>query len=201
MPKPLFNWTPEFYDRLSGRYDNLARIFFSMGEKGKRRLRQNIPAGNILDIACGSGRLLADSFRVDLTCFGVDSSWGMLNQTRRKSPRIDLVQASFNALPFASECFTTVVETNAVSGVEHDVGQVLSEMKRVCRLGGEIRIADYAKAPKVSAWHRLMEWFGELFGDYAHDYAVILRSLGFEITVEHLGFDGMYQYVCARRIR
>lgn len=201
MPTPLFHWSPEFYDRLSRNYDRFARIFFSIGEKGKHRVSQNLAAGGILDIACGSGRLLADSFRVDRTCFGVDTSRGMLNETRRKVPRVHLVQASFDALPFVAESFATVVETNAVSGVETNVGQVLSEMGRVCRLGGEIRIGDYAKAPKLSAWHRLMEWFGELFGDYAHDYAVILRSMGFEISVEYLGLDGMYQYVRARRVR
>ncbi len=201
MVKPLINWTPEFYDRLSKKYDLFARIFFSMGEKGKAKVVSNLRIGNVLDIACGSGGLLRDAVEAGARPFGSDTSWGMLAETRSKVPHADLVQASFYALPFAKDAFDTVVETNAVSGAEIDSDRVLGEMVRVCKYKGEIRIGDYAKAPKESRWLRLVEWFGRLFGDYPHDYVTYFRLQGFETQVENLGFDGMYQYVRAEKSR
>jgi len=200
-PKPLRKaWTPKFYARLSKNYDLLARIFFLMGEKGKEKVLIDLRIVNILDIACGSGGLLRDSVEVGARAFGSDTSWGMLSETRAKAPSANLVQASFCELPFAAGVFDTVVETNAVSGVEIESDTVLSEMLRVCRGGGEIRIGDYAKAPKESTWRRFMEWIGVLFGDYPHDYAAYFREQGLETEVEYLGFDGMYQYVKAKKV-
>ncbi len=199
MAKPLIKWTPNFYDRLARNYDLLSRIFFAMGEKGKAKVISKLRIGSVLDIACGSGGLLQDAVEVGARAFGSDTSWGMLTETRSKVPSADLVQASFYELPFAEGTFGTVVETNAVSGVEIDSETVLSEMVRVCKPGGEIRIGDYAKAPKDNLWHRFMEWIGILFGDYPHDYVAYFRSQGFETEVEYLGFDGMYQYVRAEK--
>ena len=189
MVKPLINWTPKFYDRISKKYDLLSRLFFSMGERGKEKVISNLRIGNVLDVACGSGA----------PAFGSDTSWGMLTETRAKVPSAKLVQASFYELPFVDGAFDTVVETNAVSGAEIASDKVLTEMVRVCVSGGEIRIGDYAKGPKDNLWHRFMRWIGILFGDYAHDYVAYFRALGFETEVEYLGFDGMYQYVRAEK--
>ncbi len=199
MVKPLINWTPKFYDRLSKKYDFLARIFFPLGEKGKAKVIEDLRIGSVLDIACGSGGLLQDAVEAGARPFGSDTSWGMLTETRAKVPSADLVQASFYALPFAEAAFDTVVETNAVSGVEIAAEKVLSEMVRVCQYGGQIHIGDYAKAPRENLWLRIVEWFGVLFGDYPHDYVTYFRLQGFDTEVEYLGFDGMYQYVRAEK--
>jgi len=199
VAKSLIDWTPKFYDRLSKNYDLLARIFFPMGEKGKDKVLVDLHGGSILDIACGSGGLLRDSVQAGARPFGSDNSWGMLAETRKKVPSAILVQASFYALPFAGGVFDTVVETNAVSGVEIESETVLAEMIRICKLGGEIRVGDYARAPKENWWMRFMEWIGILFGDFPHDYVVYFRAQGLETDVEYLGFDGMYQYVKARK--
>lgn len=199
MVKPLIDWTPKFYDRISKKYDLLARIFFAMGERGKQKVSNNLRIGSVLDVACGSGGLLRNVVRVGAPAFGTDTSWGMLTETRAKAPSANLVLASFCELPFIEGAFDTVVETNAVSGVESAPEEVLSEMVRVCASGGEVRIGDYAKAPKDNLWHAFMRWIGILFGDYAHDYVAYFRALGFETEVEYLGFDGMYQYVRAEK--
>ncbi|MBC8504315.1 MAG: methyltransferase domain-containing protein [Chloroflexi bacterium] len=177
----------------------MARIFFPMGEKGKSRVLDKLRIGSILDIACGSGGLLRDAVEVGARPFGSDNSWGMLTETRKNAPSAALVQASFYELPFAESVFDTVVETNAVSGVHIESDSVLSEMVRVCKLGGEIRIGDYAKSPKENLWTRFMERIGILFGDYPHDYVTYFRARGFATEVEYLGFDGMYQYVSTEK--
>lgn len=88
-----------------------------------------------------------------------------------------------------------MVETNAVSGVRIDVRQVLSEMVRVCRDGGEVRIADWGKPARQRWKNRLLVEMGILIGGFPHDYASIFRELGYETTVEVLGVDGIYQFV------
>ena len=47
MVKPLINWTPKFYDRISKKYDLLSRLFFSMGERGKEKVISNLRIGNV----------------------------------------------------------------------------------------------------------------------------------------------------------
>ena len=195
-PEPLINWTPEFYDRLSKNYDIFARIFFSIGERGKSRVLDELCIGSVLDVACGSGALLAGVHGAGAKPYGSDTSWGMLVETKKKVPSAILVQANFYSLPFSEGVFDTVVETNAVSGMEIEPDAVLSEMVRVCKEGGEIRIGDYAQAPDENWWRKLMTWIGILFGDYPHDYLAFFRGLGYAAHVEYLGFDCMYQ--CAR---
>lgn len=193
--RPLINWTSNTYDRLSRHYDLFARVFFAIGEKGKRRIVNELRIGNILDVACGSGTLLAAAVEKGLQPFGTDLSWGMLMETRKKVPTAILVQASFYALPFSPGAFDTVIETNAVSGEDIVSDIVLLEMIRVCGSDGEVRIADYAKSPKDNLWIRFMAWIGVLFGDYPHDYVAAFHRLGFDPYVEYLGIDGMYQYI------
>jgi ubiquinone/menaquinone biosynthesis C-methylase UbiE len=196
MPKALPHWTPDFYSRWARYYDLFARLFISLGEKGKRKVTRNLCSGKILDVACGTGSLLEmAAHRAEVSLFGSDISWGMLNETRRKLPEAALVQASFFALPFKDGAFANVVETNAVSAVEFGVEVVITEMLRVCQQAGQVQIGDYARPPRQTLWRRFMAWVGEFFGDYPHDYASIFRELGYQPEIEHLGFDQMYQCV------
>jgi ubiquinone/menaquinone biosynthesis C-methylase UbiE len=197
MPKlkPIIKWTPALYDRLARQYDRFARLFFPIGETGRDRVVADLDSGRILDIACGTGTLLELSHRKGLECFAVDTSRGMLEETKKKVPAVHAVQASFYALPFADDQFDYVVETNAVSGADIDAIDVLREMRRVCISGGEIRIGDYAKARRENSWFRLMEKVGILVGDYPHDYEGTLNSMGLEPQVEELGWGGQYQFI------
>jgi ubiquinone/menaquinone biosynthesis C-methylase UbiE len=200
MPKlkPILKWTPAVYDRLSRHYDRFARWFFPIGETGREKVVADLDSGRILDIACGTGTLLEMAHQKGLRCFAVDTSRGMLKEARKKVPNVGAIQASFYALPFADDQFNYVVETNAVSGAEIDAVEVLREMRRVCAKGGEIRIGDYAKAPRDGFWYRLLEKVGILIGDYPHDYESLLVSMGLEPEVEELGWSGFYQYIKTR---
>jgi ubiquinone/menaquinone biosynthesis C-methylase UbiE len=197
MPKlkPLINWSPRLYDKLAENYDRFAAWFFPIGDLGRERVVSGLEPGAILDVACGTGTLLEKAQLEGLNCFGIDTSWGMLTETRRKVSNAKVVQASFYALPFAGESFYYVVETNAVSGADINPDQVLSEMLRVCKSGGEIRLGDYGKSNRKGFWYRLLEIIGILIGDYPHDYQEIFEFLGYEAVVENLGWGGSYQFI------
>ena len=191
----LINWTPEFYDSLSSRYDLLARFLFPIGEKGRSRVIENLKPGSILDVACGTGTLLQMAGESGRQCFGIDNSAGMLMQAQIKVPTAEFLRASFYQIPFEEATFDNVVETNAVSGVEIDVERVLKEMVRVCKADGQILIGDYAKAGKESWSLRALERIGQFIGDYAYDYATLFDRWGLAAECEELGWGGMYQFI------
>jgi ubiquinone/menaquinone biosynthesis C-methylase UbiE len=198
--RTLIRWTPALYDALSRHYDRLARWLFPIGDLGRQTVIAGLISGSMLDVACGTGTLLAEAHRNGLQCVGIDTSRGMLLEARKKVPSASLVQASFFALPFAESQFDYVVETNAVSGAEVDAGAVLDEMQRVCADHGEIRIGDYARAERKGLWLGLLETAMALFGDHPHDYRALLTSMGLSVEVEELGWGGMYQFVKGRRL-
>jgi ubiquinone/menaquinone biosynthesis C-methylase UbiE len=193
--KPLIDWSPSRYDRLAKNYDKYARWFFPIGDIGRERVISDLSEGYILDVACGTGTLLEKAHQRGLTCLGIDTSRGMLEETKKKVPQADLVQASFYALPFAKDQFDYVVETNAVSGADIDAQEVLSEMLRVCCPGGEIRLGDYGKSERKGFWYRILEYVGVLIGDYPHDYQALFGNMGYQAEVENLGWGGLYKFI------
>jgi len=88
-------WTTKTYDRLAKHYDALMRILFPIGERGCERIVERLASGTVLDVACGTGTLLAMAFRKGLKCYGLDLSEGMLKQTRCKVPAAEIERASY----------------------------------------------------------------------------------------------------------
>ena len=191
----VIRWTPRVYDRLARFYDIFARCFLPYGEKGRLRVVEGLSSGSIVDVGCGTGTLLAMASANGLECYGIDTSQGMLDQARSRVPNAEFKQASFYNIPYPDACFDYVVETNALSGVEIDVKQALSEMLRVCKVGGEIRIADGTEPPRRTWRHNLLERLWILTGDLPKDYVRIFGELGCKVAkVEVLGGSDMYQF-------
>jgi ubiquinone/menaquinone biosynthesis C-methylase UbiE len=191
----FIKWTPEFYSKLSKNYDVLAPLFLPMGEKAKKRVAEGLEAGSVLDIACGTGTLLALAQRKGLDCYGIDNSEGMISESKAKIPAGEFKLASFYDIPYPDDTFDYVVETNAVSGVAINAEKVIAEMIRVCKPGGTILMGDYCKAPNENAWKRFVALMGKFIGDYPHDFAAIFMDQGLEPRVEILGWGGMYQFI------
>jgi len=69
-------WTTRTFDRLAKYYDLFMRVFFPVGEKGRERIVERLSTGSVLDIACGTGTLLAMAHEKGLECYGIDLSQG-----------------------------------------------------------------------------------------------------------------------------
>ena len=82
--KPLIEWTPRFYDRISRPYDFLFLLFFPIGDRGRRKVIEGLERGKILDVACGTGSLLEMADAAGLGCLGIDLSKGMIHQAKQK---------------------------------------------------------------------------------------------------------------------
>ena len=176
-------------------YDRLSGAIFGINKRGYMRVALDLPVGKVLDVACGSGRLLAQmDKRAQSTRVGLDLSLNMLKQVRKRCPNALLVQGSYDALPFARGAFDAVVETNALGGVDVDAPNVLAEMVRVCNPQGEVRLADYALPQKRTFWRGVKMWFGALAGDFPHQFGRMLEDLGCAVREEALSRDGLYRY-------
>ncbi len=100
----------------------------------------------ILDAGCGSGRdsrlLTERGARVT----GIDISFGLLNEAKKKNPGIAFVQGDLRELPMQSECFDGIWSHASLVHLETiaDVEKVLTEFARVLKSGGVLNI--YVKA-------------------------------------------------------
>lgn len=149
------------WDRLSGSYDQMERPLDALLVVRHRRALLRLARGQVLEVACGTGRNLAcypqdRTLRFTLT----DLSAGMLRQARRRA-RADwrtrgLVQAEAHALPFPDATFDTVVETLSLCIVPDPMAAV-RELARVCRPGGRILLLEHVASPT-----RPIRWLQDL---------------------------------------
>ena len=179
-------WTTKTYNKLSPYYDRFMKFFFPLGEKGRERIVDKLVSGSVLDVACGTGTLLALAENKGLKCYGIDLSEGMLAQAKKKVSAAELRIASYYEIPYTGGVFDYVVATNALSGVFIDARKVLLEMLRVCRVGGWIYIAEWPKALEDTYSERLVVWFASLNDDAPKDYCTIFQNLGYEPEVDVL---------------
>jgi len=113
------------------------------------------PEDTVLDVACGPGLLACAFARVAQHATGVDMTPAMLEQARKTQQEQGLKNVSWQAgdvysLPFPSAQFSIVSSRFAFHHLQ-DPMAALEEMKRVCKPGGRIVVADMAPLPEKSA--------------------------------------------------
>jgi demethylmenaquinone methyltransferase/2-methoxy-6-polyprenyl-1,4-benzoquinol methylase len=137
--KALFAPLGPTYDRVG------AILSFGQDPRWRRLLVSGLPrdGGHVLDVATGTGlvaaALLGRGFRVT----GVDQSPGMLARARdRFDGRVDLVEASADALPFGDASFDHLTFTYLLRYVDDPV-VTMAELARVVRPGGTIGMLEF----------------------------------------------------------
>jgi len=101
-------------------------------------------AETILDVGCGTGRLLADlaAMRPDATLIGVDPAPAMVEAARQRAAgRFEVKQAAAEALPLPDSSVDLAL---SVLSFDHWADQEagLKEVRRVLRPGGVVVVAD-----------------------------------------------------------
>lgn len=144
-------------------------------------LRERIgvrPDAEVLDVACGPGRLTLDLAPHVRHVTGLDLTPGMLEQARAALAEAGIANAEFvagdaAAMPFANASFDIVISSAAFHHFETP-GRVLAEMVRVCRPGGRVVVSDVMPAhDKTAAYDRM-----ELLRDPSHGHAHSAAELG-----------------------
>jgi ubiquinone/menaquinone biosynthesis C-methylase UbiE len=147
------------------------------------------PADTVLDIACGPGIVSCFFARYASRVSGLDIVPAMLEQARqlqaeRQLSNIDWALGESTALPFADDFFDRVVTRFSFHHyMEPQVA--IAEMKRVCKPGGIVLIADVA--PRPDAQRRFNNW--EILRDPSHTHALT------ESEIESLGDGAGLQFI------
>lgn len=102
-------------------------------------------ARRVLDVGCGTGRLLADlaSARPGLRAAGLDLAPGMCRAARAAAPRAAVAAGDAEALPFRAGAFDLVASTSTFQWLQA-LEPALRECARVLAPGGRLVLALFA---------------------------------------------------------
>jgi len=147
MISNFVNNKKELFDRWANSYDWTFPSFIYQAIHQRLITKvELLPHANILDLGCGTGRLLdrlATQFP-EITATGLDLSPQMLRiarQNNRHRPRLIYLEGNAENLPFAEGQFDAVF--NTISFLHYpQPEQVLTEVARVLSPGGKFYLVD-----------------------------------------------------------
>jgi ubiquinone/menaquinone biosynthesis C-methylase UbiE len=133
-----------YYDEFAGWYDRERGLpYHRMLDDLELGLVERYGAGrDLVEVGCGTGRILARAASFARSAVGVDLSAGMLAQASARGLRV--VQGSATELPLASACCDLAVAFKVLPHIE-DVTTALAELARVVRPGGWV-LAEFYNA-------------------------------------------------------
>ncbi len=135
------------------------------------------PDDTVLDVACGPGLLACAFAKVAKQATGIDMTPAMLEQAHKTQQQQGLKNVSWlpgnvYSLPFPPEQFSIVSSRFAFHHLQDPLA-ALKEMRRVCKPGGRIVVADMApQLAKASALNA-----AELLRDPSHVRAMPVDEL------------------------
>jgi ubiquinone/menaquinone biosynthesis C-methylase UbiE len=132
-----------FFDTAADRYDRHYDHRTRAGRLLRQRLAATVellgaPAGDVLDVGMGAGRLCVELDRAGWRVSGVDLSPAMVAAARKRLPHIAdrLVEGPIEDLPFADASFDAVTATGVLEYATRDLPGAVAELARVLRPGG-----------------------------------------------------------------
>ena len=130
---------------VAGDYGEIAKGSAHGGEEFIERLELG-PGTRVLDAACGTGNLSLPAARRGATVTGIDIAPNLLEQARRRAAdeglKIQFEEGDVENLPYVDASFDVVVSMfGAMFAPRPDV--TAAELKRVCRVGGFIAMANW----------------------------------------------------------
>jgi SAM-dependent methyltransferase len=156
----------------------------------RRRLLGDLE-GDVLEVGAGNGpnfRHYPASARATATDYSEHMLWRARETAAGASATIEVRQADAMALPFEDASFDAVVVTLVLCSVPDQV-QTLTELHRVLRPGGELRVLEHVRSERrwVAAVQTVATPPWSLFGDGCQlhrDTATAVRQSAFEVLTE-----------------
>ena len=133
---------------IAGDFGQIAKFLSAEGEKFINGLGLK-PGMKVLDVACGTGNLSLPAARLGASVTGVDIAPNLLEQARAKAEaeglNIQFDEGDAEALPYEDASFDAVVTMyGAMFAPRPEL--VAAELKRVCKPGGIIAMANWTPA-------------------------------------------------------
>jgi SAM-dependent methyltransferase len=130
---------------IAGDFGQIARYYTGEAEEFIKRLNLK-PGMKVLDVACGTGNLAIPAARAGADVTGVDIAPNLVEQSRENAKReglsIQFDEGDAEALPYDDASFDAVVTMfGAMFAPRPEL--VAAELKRVCRPGGFIAMANW----------------------------------------------------------
>ena len=177
------------YRRYARIYDILFGPIFHPGRKVIVEALECQPGDRILEVGVGTG-LSLPLYPEHVRVTGIDISTEMLEKARQRVQRDHLSQVEevlemdAEQMEFADASFDKVVAMYVVSVVP-DLPRLVSEMRRVCKPGGEIFIANHfhSSNPVMKSVEKLLSPFSKLAGFHPDlDLDDFIRKTGLEVV-------------------
>lgn len=133
---------------IAGDFSEIAKSYAAGAEEFVNGLGLK-PGMKVLDVACGTGNLAIPAARAGAVVTGLDIAPNLLDQARERA-RAEGVEAEFDvgdaeAMPYEDASFDVVLTMfGAMFAPRPDI--TASELKRVCRPGGLIAMANWTPA-------------------------------------------------------
>ena len=168
-----------FFDAIALRYGRQ----WNMEEENRAAISKliSITSQRILEVGCGNGRALQN---LPSGAVGVDYSWKMLAEARRRLPDALLVQAQGERLPFRKEAFDTVVAVNSL----HNQVEPKLWLKEIKKLSPKRLILDFRNALnpvvayKIRKYKKAMQKVKIVYKTYTEkEFSAFIESEGFKI--------------------
>jgi len=142
-------------------YDNLKTLDL-VNDYFWNRALELCPAGKILDVGCGAGRMLRN-VRGDYEKFGLDISERLIEQAKQKDSNSKYEVGDSNSLPYDSGSFDLVMCHSVLHHLD-DPSKAIDEIVRVAKPEGAIFVRDLIRPASEEVLQRL--FLGYLAGHY-----------------------------------
>lgn len=194
------------FDEIAPTYDRLNHFFtFNLDRKWRWEIvkyitDKNIAAGQILDVASGTGDLTMELLKLNpVKISSVDLSAKMLKIQQNKIPdkRLELIQSDVSCLPFSDDTFDIVTIGFGVRNFEQ-LNESLKEIRRVMKTGGKLIVLEMFKTEGIRTglfnlyFGKVMPFFGNRISKSKYAYSYLFNS------VDKFLSSGEFISVCQR---
>ena len=190
------------YDSKAEKYEATFDGKFTVKFKKELVKKVNIQDGNnVLDVACGNGRLLQMfSKTADFHGFGIDISENMIRCAREMNPTMNFQVAGCDKAPFEKEKMDIVTVCAAFHHFPN-INDFAGEMYRIMKQDGIIYIAEvYLPQPLRTICNPFVKFSkaGDVKFYAPNEIIDCFSKVGFER--DHVGIKGMVQIVSMRKV-
>ena len=143
---------------IAGDFGQIAKYYTNEADAFINRLKLR-PGMKVLDVACGTGNLALPAARAGAEVTGVDIAPNLVEQARENAKReglnVQFDEGDAEAMPYADASFDAVMTMfGAMFAPRPEL--VASELKRVCRPGGFIAMANWTPSGFIGQMFKTM---------------------------------------------